>query len=82
MMYVRIAKLGNSLALRIPANYVRRLGLGKGDRVEVTLTVDGGISVRAAKWDRNAFARELEAIRAAMPMTESVVEELRRGARY
>lgn len=81
-MYLRIAKWGNSLALRIPADFVRCLGLKKGDRVQVTLTADGGISVRAAKWDRNAFARELEAIREAMPMTESVVEELRRGARY
>ncbi|WP_043357423.1 AbrB/MazE/SpoVT family DNA-binding domain-containing protein [Cupriavidus basilensis] len=81
-MYVRIAKLGNSLALRIPADYVRLLGLKEGDRVQVTLTADGGINVCAAKWNRRAFAQELEAMRQAMPMTESVVEELRRRARY
>ena len=81
-MYVRIAKLGNSLALRIPADVIRHLGLKEGDRVEVTLTADGSISVRATKWDRNAFAQELKSMREAMPMTASVVEELRRRARY
>lgn len=81
-MYVRIAKWGNSLALRIPADFVQLLGLKQGDRLRVTLTADGGISLRATKWDRNAFAQELESLREAMPMTGSVVEELRRRARY
>lgn len=82
LMNLQIAKWGNSLALRIPADYVRHAGLKEGDRVQANLTVDGGISIRAAKWDRGAFAQELESTREEMPMTESVIEELRRGARY
>jgi antitoxin MazE len=81
-MNLQIAKWGNSLALRIPADYVRRVGIKEGDRVETSLTIDGGILIRAVKWDRNSFARNLEQIRSAMPMGESVIEELRREVRY
>ena len=81
-MNLQVAKWGNSLALRIPADYVRHIGIREGDQVQVNLTVDGGISIHATKWDRRAFALELEKTRESMPMTESVMEELRRGARY
>lgn len=81
-MNLQIARWGNSLALRIPADYVRHAGLKEGDHVQANLTVDGGISIRGAKWDRNAFAQELASTRESMPMTESVMEELRHGARY
>ena len=81
-MNLQVAKWGNSLAVRIPADYVRHIGIREGDQVQVNLTADGGISIHAAKWDRRAFALELEKTRESMPMTESVMEELRRGARY
>jgi antitoxin MazE len=81
-MNLHIAKWGNSLALRIPADYVRRVGIKEGDHVEASLTIDGGINIRAAKWDRKSFASELETSRAAMLMGESGIEELRHGARY
>jgi antitoxin MazE len=81
-MNLQITRWGNSLALRIPAEYVRLVGLREGDRVETSLTIDGGICIRPAKWDRKAFASDLEQIRSAMPMGKSVMEELRREARY
>jgi antitoxin MazE len=81
-MELQVAKWGNSLALRIPAAYVRSIGIKEGDHVQANLNVDGGISIRAAKWDRKAFASELQKSRDAMRMGESVMEELRRGARY
>ncbi|HMC45993.1 MAG TPA: AbrB/MazE/SpoVT family DNA-binding domain-containing protein [Caballeronia sp.] len=81
-MNLQIAKWGNSLALRIPAEYVRRIGVKEGDHVQVDLTIDGGLSIRPSKWDRSAFARELETTREAMPVSQPVIEELRRGARY
>lgn len=81
-MNLQIAKWGNSLAMRIPAEYVRHLGVKEGDRVEAHVTLDGSISIRAAKRDRKGFARTLEATRAGIPMTESVTEELRRGGSY
>lgn len=81
-MNLQIAKWGNSLALRIPADYVRRIGIKEGDSVEASLTADGGLSIRPVKWDRHTFAREINAARNAMQMGTSVMDELRRGGRY
>ena len=81
-MDLRLAKWGNSLALRIPSEVVRRLGLREGATVEAHLTVDGSLSIRPAKWNRKAFALELTEARSAIPMSEPVMEELRGGARY
>ena len=81
-MILTIAKWGRSLALRIPANFAREIGLREGSQVQVNLTVDAGMSIRTVKWDRRAFAQELEMMRDTMPPTETVTEELRRGARY
>jgi antitoxin MazE len=81
-MNLQVAKWGNSLALRIPADIVRRLGLSEGTTVQAQITVDGSLSIRPAQWDRKAFALELNEARNAMPMSESVMDELRSGARY
>ena len=81
-MDLQVAKWGNSLALRIPSEIVRRLGLHEGSTVEAQLTVDGSLSIRPAQWDRKAFALELTEARRAMSMSEPVMEELRSGARY
>jgi len=81
-MDLQVAKWGNSLALRIPAEVVRRLGLREGATVEAQLTVDGSLSIRPAQWSRKAFAIELTAAHDSMPMSESVMEQLRSGARY
>jgi antitoxin MazE len=79
---LQVAKWGNSLALRIPSEVVRQLGLREGSTVEAQLTVDGSLSIRPAQWNRKTFALELTEARSAMPMGEPVIEELRSGARY
>ena len=81
-MDLQVAKWGNSLALRIPAEYVRSIGIKEGDRLEACLTVDGGLTIRPAKWNRKAFSRNLAAAREAMPMGRPVMDEVRRGGRY
>ncbi len=81
-MDLQIAKWGNSLALRIPSEVVRQLGLREGATVEAQLTVDGALSIRPAQWNRKAFALELAQDRSAMPLGDSVIQELRSGARY
>ena len=81
-MELQVAKWGNSLALRIPSEIVRRLGLREGATVEAQLTVDGTLSIRPAQWNREAFAVELSEARGAMPMSEPVMNELRNDARY
>jgi antitoxin MazE len=82
MMNLQIAKWGNSLALRIPAEVVRQLGLREGATVEAQLTVDGTLSIRPAQWNRKAFALELTEACSAMPLSQPVLEELRSEARY
>lgn len=81
-MNLQISKWGNSLALRIPSDVVRRLGLREGATVEAQLGVDGTLSIRPTHWSRKAFALELAEGRGAMPVSESVMQELRGGARY
>ena len=77
-MDLQVAKWGNSLALRVPAEYVRSIGIKEGDSLEASLTVDGGLTIRPATWNRRAFSRSLAEAREAMPMGTSVMEELRR----
>jgi antitoxin MazE len=79
---LQIAKWGNSLAMRLPADLVRRFGLREGDSVEAQLTADGGLTIRPAGWSRRAFAAELAEAREAMPMGRPVIEDLRSEARY
>ena len=81
-MDLQIAKWGNSLALRLPAEIVRLFHLREGDTVDARITVDGSLNIRPANWKRADFAAELGLARAAMPRGSSVVEELRRGSRY
>lgn len=81
-MNLQIAKWGNSLAMRLPAELVRRFGLREGDSVEAQLTADGALTIRPAGWNRRAFAAELAASRQALPQGRSVIEDLRRQSRY
>ena len=81
-MNLHIAKWGNSLAMRIPVEYIRRTGLKEGDTVQAKLTADGAMTIRAEPWDRKAFTTELTQMRQNMKMGEPVMDELRNGARY
>ncbi|RZL36587.1 MAG: AbrB/MazE/SpoVT family DNA-binding domain-containing protein [Rubrivivax sp.] len=79
---MQLAKWGNSLALRIPSDVVRQLGLREGATVEARLTVDGSLSIRTTHWNRQAFAVELTGAWQGLPVSDSVMEQLRHGARY
>ena len=59
-----------------------RLGLRGGATVGAQLNIDGGLSIRPAQWNRNAFALELTEARSPISMIEPVMEELRGAARY
>ena len=81
-MDLQIAKWGNSLALRIPAEIARRFRWREGDTVDARVTIDGSLCIRTANWKRADFAAEITAARVAMPQGSSVIDELRRGSRY
>ncbi|CAN1486266.1 MazE Growth regulator [Burkholderiaceae bacterium] len=81
-MNLQISKWGNSLAVRIPAEFIRQIPLKDGDQVEATLSLDGSLHLRPIAFERTALSAELKRVRASMPMGSSVIEELRSKARY
>ena len=81
-MNIQISKWGNSLALRIPAAFIKEIQLKDGDKVEATLSKDGSLIIRPQRLDRKAIAVELRAFRATLKMGKSVMDEIRLGARY
>lgn len=80
---LQVAKWGNSLAVRLPNEYVRQAGLREGDSVEAEVTPGGEITlVPARSFDKAAFLARTRKLRAAMQETEPVVEKMRKAARY
>jgi antitoxin MazE len=82
-MKLQVAKWGNSLAVRLPAECARAVGLTEGDCVEAEVTAAGQIFLTPAKpFEKAAFLSQIRKRRAAMPLTDAVVESLRKEARY
>jgi antitoxin MazE len=79
---LQVARWGNSLAMRLPSDLVRRLGLRAGDTLEARLTTDGALSISPPGWSRRAFAAELARARESQPLGRPVIDELRGEARY
>ncbi len=80
---LQVAKWGNSLAVRLPNEWVRKAGLREGDSVEAEVTARGEITlVPTRPFDKTAFLVQTRKLREAMPETEPVVEKMRKEARY
>ena len=63
---MKIAKWGNSLAIRIPADVVKALRLEEGDAIELTAVAPGVLGV--ARDERRAQALEaLSGFRGSLP---------------
>jgi len=83
MINLQIAKWGNSLAVRIPADYVRKIGMKEGDHLVAQVGADGALNLRLpSQWSRQAFAEDLAREANPLPMGSSVIEQLRQEARY
>ncbi len=82
-MRLQLARWGNSLAVRLPVACVRATGLRQGDSVDAEITPAGKITLTPAKtFDKTAFLQRLRKLRQGMPVSEPVVEGMRRSARY
>ncbi len=78
-----IRRWGNSLAVRLPADCLRRAGLREGDQVEIVVGEDGRLSLEPLhQLDRAALAADLRQLQATMPLTPSVMEECRSSERW
>jgi antitoxin MazE len=82
MVNLQIAKWGNSLAVRIPADYVRQIGVKEGDQLQAHISADGALNLRPSRWNRKLFAQELTSNTLTLPRGTSVMEQLRQEARY
>lgn len=83
MINLLIAKWRNSLAVRIPADYVRQTGIYDGDHLLTQVGADGALNLRLpAQWSRQGFAEELERDANTLPKESSVIEQLRQETRY
>jgi antitoxin MazE len=81
-MNIQISKWGNSLAVRIPASFIKQIHLRDGDIVEATLSNDGSLVIRPQKLDRKTIAKMAKELRDSMKMGKSVMDEVRAEARY
>ena len=63
---MRVAKRGNSLAIRLPASVVETLGLSEGDQVEVHVIGDRAFDIVRDRSREAALAR-IRAFRKALP---------------
>lgn len=81
-MRAQLARWGHSLAVRIPAECARKLGLRAGDPVEIEAVGAELRVVPEAVFDKAAFLAALDDLHAGMPMGEPVVERMRGEARY
>jgi len=83
MMKLQISKWGNSLAVRLPAHYTRAAGIKEGDSVEAELSPAGKITLSPQQsFDKAAFMKKAQKLRASMPMTSATVEPMRSDTRY
>lgn len=81
-MRLQLARWGNSLAIRLPVEYLRSAGLKEGDEVDAEVTPLGEIRLAPARpFDRTAFLRRLEQLHARLPMQQEGAGELVRRMR-
>jgi antitoxin MazE len=81
-MNIQISRWGNSLALRIPHEILKEAHLGEGDCVSASLASDGSITLRAKRVDRKSLLKELHDLRESMPLSKSIIKQLRDSTRY
>lgn len=82
-MKLQLAKWGNSLAVRLPIEWIRTAGLKEGDELEAQVTPTGEIRLISARvFDKGDFLGRVRALRAGMPMTQAVVASMRQEDRY
>ena len=61
-MQLKIAKWGNSLAMRLPSAVTKKLHIADGDSVDLTLNNQGELVLTPAKvFDKAAFMQQLDA---------------------
>lgn len=78
-----VSKWGNSLAVRLPAESARQLGVAEGDTLLGEIAPGGRLILRAeARAVGKAETRRMREFLSRQKVTAPVVGDMRRGARY
>ena len=78
-----VSRWGNSLAVRLPADYAKQLGVGEGDTLIGEIAADGRLILSPeARAIGKAEVRRMREFLARQKLTAPVLGEMRRGARY
>lgn len=82
-MKSNVAKWGNSLAVRIPAECLRATGLTEGSLVDVSVAANGELRLAPTHaFDKASFLQGLGKLHRRMPESTPVVEAQRESSRY
>lgn len=82
-MELMVSKWGNSLALRLPAESARQLGVGEGDALMAEVSADGRMVLApVGRTIGKTESRRLRQFLGRQKETAAVVGEMRRGARF
>jgi antitoxin MazE len=78
-----VSKWGNSLAVRLPAESLKQLGVGEGDTLIGEISPEGRLVLSAeARAVGKADTKRMRQFLSRQKMTAPVVREMRRRARY
>jgi antitoxin component of MazEF toxin-antitoxin module len=80
-----IGRWGNSLAVRIPAKLARELGVTEGSTLTAEVLGPARVRLSASPKPNMSmadFIKRIQALHARTGITQPVVEEMRRDARY
>lgn len=82
-MELTVSKWGNSLALRLPAESAKRIGVGEGDTLIAEVSADGRLVLAAeGRAIGKVESRRLRQFLDRQKETVPVVGDMRRDARY
>lgn len=78
-----VSKWGNSLAVRLPAESAKQLGVGEGDTLVGEIASDGRLILSAeSRAIGQVEVRRMREFLARQKVTAPVVGDMRRSARY
>jgi antitoxin MazE len=82
-MELMVSKWGNSLAVRLPAESAKRIGIGEGDTLIAEVSADGRLVLAPeGRAIGKAESRRLRQFLGRQKETAPVVRDMRREARY
>ena len=82
-MELMVSKWGNSLAVRLPAETAKRIGVSEGDTLIAEISADGRLVLAPeGRAVGKAESRRLRQFLSRQKETKPVVGDMRRSARY